>query len=43
MLEILCHVGLKTVGLNMQCVIYSDGLVEVSSGSTVISSGISTG
>jgi hypothetical protein len=43
MLEILRHVGLKAVGLNMQCVIYSAGLVEVSSGSTVISPGVSTG
>jgi hypothetical protein len=43
MLEILCHVGLKAAGLNMHCVIYSAGLVGDSSGSTVVSSGVSTG
>ena len=43
MLEILCHVGLVTEGINMQCVIYSAGLGRASYGSTGVPSGFSTG
>ena len=43
MLGALCHISLKTVGINIRCVIYSAGSFGFSSGSTGAPAGFSTG